>query len=74
VLTWVNYVGILTKDSLERKVDAMSLEKGKDPKTVQENIRKEMKKGKPQDQAVAIAMRKAGMAKPQQKAKKGKSR
>lgn len=38
----------------------MSLKKGKSAKVVSQNIRTEIKAGKPQKQAVAIAMRKAG--------------
>ena len=42
----------------------MPLKSGKSNKVISSNIRTEMAAGRPQEQAVAIAMRKAGKAKP----------
>lgn len=47
----------------------MPLKKGKSKKVVSENIATEMKAGKPKDQAIAIAMNKAGKKKPKKGAK-----
>ena len=47
----------------------MPLELGKSKKVVSRNIQKEMAAGKPQKQAVAIALSKAGISKPKPKKK-----
>jgi len=47
----------------------MPLKSGKSDKVISENIKKEIKSGKSKDQAIAIAMNKAGKSKPSTKKK-----
>jgi len=49
----------------------MPLYKGTGKKAVQKNISKLIREGRPQKQAIAIALRSAGKSRPKRKAKRG---
>lgn len=49
----------------------MPLAQGSSRETVSRNIKHEMGKGKPQDQAVAIALKQAGLSKYQEQRQRG---
>lgn len=51
----------------KRKEKRVPLKKGKSQKVISANIKTEMKAGRPQKQAIAIAMSKAGLSKKKRK-------
>lgn len=52
-MTWLNYLRVISEEK------PVPLKKGKSKKTISENIKTEIDAGRPQKQAVAIALREA---------------